>query len=138
VVSDAPTLVAPLVPLKIRGIEVPRRLRRSSEVDHFCSRKGTQTWRARFVVRPGHVSLGDHFLSRTLFQWQSKNCARRDDPPPCRLISGHKAQGIPVHLFVRNASKIPGGASAPFVYCGDVEFVDWDREKPITIRWQAC
>jgi hypothetical protein len=87
------------------------------------------------VVRPGHVFLCDHFLSPTLFQWQSQNRTRRDDTHG-RLISSHKAQGIPVHLFVRNASKIPGGGSVPFVYCGDVDFVDWDGEKPITVRWQ--
>jgi hypothetical protein len=51
-------------------------------------------------------------------------------------MSGHKAQGIPIHLFVRKTSKIPGGGSAPFIYCGDVDFIDWEGEKPITVRWQ--
>jgi hypothetical protein len=22
------------------------------------------------------------------------------------------------------------------VFCGDVEFVEWEGEKPITVRWQ--
>ena len=100
--------------------------------------------------RPGHVFLlvtldksgkgsdfqyKDHFLSPTVFQWESQNRTRRDDAHG-RLISSHKAQGIPVHLFVRKTGKIAGGGSAPFVYCGDVEFVDWEGEKPITVRWQ--
>jgi len=33
-------------------------------------------------------------------------------------------------------SKIPGGGSAPFVYCGDVDFVDWEGERPITVQWR--
>jgi Domain of unknown function (DUF3427) len=47
-----------------------------------------------------------------------------------------QTQGIPVHLFVRKTSKIAGGGSAPFTYCGDVEFVEWEGEKPITVRWR--
>jgi hypothetical protein len=45
------------------------------------------------------------------------------------------AQGVPVHLFVRKTSKIAGRGSAPFLYCGDVEFVEWEGDKPITVRW---
>jgi hypothetical protein len=107
-------------------------------------------WNAGFVVRPGHVFLlvtldksgkssdfqyKDRFLSPTLVQWESQNRTRRDDAHG-RLISGHKTQGIPIHLFVRKTSKIAGGGSAPFVYCGGVDFVDWDGDKPITVRWQ--
>jgi hypothetical protein len=77
----------------------------------------------------------DRFLSPTLFQWESQNRTRRDDAHG-RLISGHKAQGVRVHLFVRKTSKIAGGGSAPFVCCGDVEFMEWERDKPITVRWQ--
>lgn len=77
----------------------------------------------------------DRFLSPTLFQWESQNRTRRDDAQG-RLISGHKAQGVPVHLFVRKTSKIAGGGSAPFVYRGDVEFVESEGGKPITVPWR--
>jgi hypothetical protein len=40
-----------------------------------------------------------------------------------------------VHLFVRRQSKITGRA-APFVYCGEVDFIEWEGERPITVRWQ--
>lgn len=79
----------------------------------------------------------DRFLSPTIFQWESQNRTKRDDTHG-RLISGHKAQGIPIHLFARKTSKIAGGGSAPFVYCGDVEFVEWEGEKPITVRWRLA
>jgi hypothetical protein len=51
-------------------------------------------------------------------------------------IRHHAQRGIPVHLFVRVQKKLQGGGSAPFVYCGDVTFVDWHRDKPITVRWR--
>jgi hypothetical protein len=47
----------------------------------------------------------------------------------------HAERGIPIHLFVRATGKVDGRA-APFVYCGEVDFVDWEGEKPITIRWK--
>jgi hypothetical protein len=42
-----------------------------------------------------------------------------------------------VHLFVRRASKADG-RSAPFLYCGDVRFRDWEGEQPITVRWELA
>ena len=53
------------------------------------------------------------------------------------MIRYHEERGIPVHLLVRKTGKI-AGKGAPFIYCGDVEFVDWDGEKPITVRWQLA
>ncbi len=40
-----------------------------------------------------------------------------------------------VHLFVRHAKKITG-SGAPFVYCGAVQFVGWEGDAPITVRWR--
>ena len=132
------------------GLQLWRRYPREQIPTLFGLPFSVAVWNAGFVVRPGHVFLlvtldksgkssdfqyKDRFLSPTLFQWESQNRTRRDDAHG-RLISGHKAQGIPVHLFVRRTSKIAGGGSAPFVYGGDVEFVEWEGEKPITVRWQ--
>jgi hypothetical protein len=36
---------------------------------------------------------------------------------------------------VRAQKKLPGGGAAPFVYCGDVTFVSWEGDRPITVRW---
>ena len=47
----------------------------------------------------------------------------------------HVAQGVFVHLLVRKSGKV-GPAAAPFIYCGEVDFVDWEGEKPITVRWK--
>jgi hypothetical protein len=40
-----------------------------------------------------------------------------------------------VHLFVRKTPKVDGRA-APFFYCGECEFLGWDGDRPITIRWK--
>jgi hypothetical protein len=42
---------------------------------------------------------------------------------------------VRVHLFIRKDSKIAGRA-APFIFCGSVKFIDWEGEKPITVRWR--
>jgi hypothetical protein len=41
-----------------------------------------------------------------------------------------------VHLFVRALSETAHGRAAPFVYCGDVGFVSWRGEQPITVTWR--
>jgi hypothetical protein len=49
-------------------------------------------------------------------------------------VKHHRERGEAVHLFVRRHRKLNGG-SAPFVYCGEVEFARWTGERPITVRW---
>ena len=41
-----------------------------------------------------------------------------------------------MHLFVRARKKMPRGGAAPFVYCGDVSFIRWSGERPITVSWK--
>jgi len=67
-----------------------------------------------------------------VFQWESQNRTRQGDAHG-QAIREHAARGIAVRLFVRRASKADG-RSAPFVYCGDVWFRDWEGERPITVR----
>jgi Mg2+ and Co2+ transporter CorA len=40
-----------------------------------------------------------------------------------------------LHLFVRPEKKRAGGGSAPFVFCGDVQFSRWEGDKPVTVWW---
>jgi hypothetical protein len=108
-------------------------------------------WNVGYVRRTGHIFLlvtldieghastfqyRDRFLAADLFQWQSQNRTRRDSVDG-QEISEHKARNVPVHLFVRARKKRASqGGAAPFVYCGDVEFVDWNGDQPITVRWR--
>ncbi len=76
----------------------------------------------------------DRFLSPATFQWQSQNQTTREGKRG-RLIAGHEVNGHAVHLFIRGTKKVQGRA-APFLYCGEVRFLDWEGERPITVRWE--
>jgi len=110
----------------------------------------TAIWNAGFVKRPGHIFLlvtldksahaadfkyKDHFISRNEFEWQSQNRTSQDSSDG-RDIRQHAEQGFAVHLFVRKQKRVAGGGAAPFVYCGDVGFLNWHGERPITVRWK--
>lgn len=103
----------------------------------------------------GHISLGghqfllvslekagqqeqfqyaDHFISPTEFEWQSQNRATQSNTYGLR-VKNHRERCEAVHLFVRRHRKLNGG-SAPFVYCGEVEFTSWEGNGPITVRWR--
>ena len=101
------------------------------------------------VVRPGIMLLfvtidksdmqeahryADGFESADLFRWQSQNRTARDSMGG-RAIAEHVARNTSVHLFVRPKQKL-AGRTQPFVYCGELGFVRWDGDKPITVWWQ--
>lgn len=77
----------------------------------------------------------ERFISPELFQWSSPNAASRSGAIG-RKLKNHITDGTTVHLFIRERRKTPDGKGAPFVYCGDVSFVDWERDKPIAIQWR--
>ena len=76
----------------------------------------------------------DRFLSADTFQWQSQNRTPQEGSIG-RALRDPARHGKRIHLFVRRAAKM-GGATAPFVYCGEPTFVDWEGERPITVRWR--
>lgn len=77
----------------------------------------------------------DRFISASEFQWQSQNKARRSSKTG-ESIRDHRKLGIEVLLFIRQRSKASNGKASPFVYCGSVDFVDWNGDKPITVKWR--
>jgi superfamily II DNA or RNA helicase len=107
-------------------------------------------WQQGFVRHENHMFLlvsldkqgmaeehqyEDRFLNRELFQWVSQNRTKRASETG-RRIAEHEKNGAYAHLFVRDKRKTPAGKAAPFVYCGDVSFVDWNGDQPITVRWR--
>jgi hypothetical protein len=109
----------------------------------------TAIWNVGYVKRNGHIFLlttldkaghgsdfqyRDHFLNPTEFEWQSQNRTTQGSADG-QDIRHHVERGIPVHLFVRAQKKRDGGGAAPFIYCGDVRFVSWQGDNPITVRW---
>jgi hypothetical protein len=82
---------------------------------------------------PSAHQYQDRFLSPGLFEWKSQNRTRRESGGG-QAIRNHVREGVPVHLFVRKSSKV-GDRSAPFVYCGTVQFQRWKGDNPITVWW---
>jgi hypothetical protein len=114
----------------------------------FGLRFSTGSWNAGVVRADNHIFLlvtlaketmginpeyEDHFLSPDTFQWQSQRsttqASKRGDE-----IRNHAMKGITLHLFVRRDAKTPQGTGAPFYYCGEVDFLKWHGEKPITVQ----
>jgi hypothetical protein len=109
----------------------------------------TGSWNAGFVSKDDHIFLlvtlakddmnpehqySDHFLSDREFNWQSQNQTTQQSNAG-RKIHDHNKMDIHVHLFVR-ATKKTGQKPTPFIYCGEVDFVSWEGNRPITVRWR--
>ena len=105
-------------------------------------------WNAGFVFQDPNVFLlvtlekkgmmeghryVDHFVSQNEFVWQSQNRTMKASKHG-QLLRDHKTLGKHVHLFVRPTKKT-GSTPTPFLYCGEVDFLSWDGEAPITIKW---
>ena len=120
------------------------------QIPRMCGLEfSTGVWNQGFVVRPNLVFLlvtlekgdlieehryEDRFLSADEFQWQSQNRTSQESKHG-QLICHHKEKDHKVHLYVRRWKK-SGNRAAPFVYCGELEFQDWEGEKPITVQWK--
>ncbi len=106
-------------------------------------------WNVGFIVRPPHIFLlvtlnkvdmnpdhryADQFLSDREFNWQSQNRTTKTSKHG-QMIHDHRAMGIHVHLLVR-PTKRTGQTVTPFIYCGEVDFMSWEGNTPITVRFR--
>lgn len=106
-------------------------------------------WNAGFVVQDPDIFLlvtlskddmnqehryVDHFVSDREFAWQSQRRTTQASKHG-QLLRNHQSRGHRVHLFVRPTKKT-GTKPTPFFYCGQVDFLSWEGEAPISIRWQ--
>ena len=74
----------------------------------------------------------DHFESDSEFAWQSQNRTTRASKHG-QILSNHRIQGKRVHLFVRPTKKT-GSKPTLFIYCGEVDFISWEGDAPISIK----
>jgi hypothetical protein len=130
------------------NIELWRSFLREEIPPLFGLEFSTAAWNVGVVSRPGHLFLlvtlekgkqesfqyRDKFLSPNRFQWQSQNQTGRSGKVG-QMISNHRKMDISVHLFIRRAPKNSLGMGAPFIYCGNVDFVDWQGDQPATVQW---
>jgi superfamily II DNA or RNA helicase len=131
------------------GIQVWGRYARDAIAPAFGLTFSQAIWNAGFVVQDPEVFLlvtlakedmntehryVDHFESDREFAWQSQNRTTRASKHG-QILSNHVSQGKRVHLFVRPTKKT-GSKPTPFLYCGEVDFVSWEGDAPISIRWR--
>lgn len=132
-----------------QGLEEWRQYAREAIPPLFGLTYNAPVWNQGFIFKQNRVVLlvtldkstqakehryEDRFEDPSRFQWQSQNRQHRGGATEQKL-SRHIALGISVHLFVRKTSKV-NGRTAPFLYCGECEFVAWDGDRPITVHWK--
>jgi hypothetical protein len=132
-----------------RAIEPWHRYQRQDIAPAFGLVFNRASWNAGYVHAAGHVFLlvtlkkvksdpgsayEDRFASPTEFHWQSQTSMQRSDLKS-RRIGNHQADGIALHLFVRD-QKVQRGKSRPFVYCGQVDFASWEHDQPISVTFR--
>ncbi|NVK41152.1 MAG: DUF3427 domain-containing protein [Oceanospirillaceae bacterium] len=76
----------------------------------------------------------DYFIDPQHFHWQSQNATTPESKKGQALVN-HEAQGIQVHLFVRD-HKLLNGKGAPFRYYGPVRYVRHSGSAPMSIEWE--
>ena len=76
----------------------------------------------------------DFFIDQARFHWQSQRSTSSGNTKGKRIIN-HAADGSRIHLFVRR-NRLEGGKAAPFVYCGTVQYLRHDGEKPMDVVFE--
>lgn len=79
----------------------------------------------------------DYALSDELFHWQSQSTTSEDSPTGQRYIQ-HRELGYTPLLFVREASRLENGLTAPFVFLGPLQYVRHEGSRPMSITWRMA
>ncbi|MCO7175349.1 DUF3427 domain-containing protein [Sporolactobacillus kofuensis] len=77
------------------------------------------------------INYQDHFISPSLFQWETPNSNSQDTTQGHRIIN-NKKYGIHLYLFVRKFKSIEKNISEPYIYIGSGDVVKYRGNKPIT------
>ena len=73
-------------------------------------------------------------MDQQFFHWQSQN---QTSPASSRGIDyiKHREKDIHIHLFVRKYESM-NGMTLPFMYLGEVEYVNHEGSQPMSIVWK--
>jgi superfamily II DNA or RNA helicase/HKD family nuclease len=78
------------------------------------------------------INYQDKFINDSYFQWQTPNSTSQNTDRGQNIIR-NKSRGINLHLFVRKYREIDG-KNEPFIYIGRGDTVQYEGEKPITVK----
>lgn len=80
------------------------------------------------------INYQDKFINERLFQWQTPNSTSQDSERGKNILY-NKQRGINLHLFIRKYKEIDGKIE-PYIYIGRGNTVEFEGEKPITVKFE--
>lgn len=78
------------------------------------------------------INYKDKFIDERYFQWQTPNNTSQNTDRGQNIVD-NKRRGIALHLFVRKY-KVIDGQSEPYIYIGTGDTVQYEGERPITVK----
>ncbi|ESQ75492.1 DUF3427 domain-containing protein [Asticcacaulis sp. AC402] len=131
-----------------KGPEVWQEYMREDIPKLYGGQFSTGSWNQGFVVQGNDVFIlvtldksglqdnhryEDGFVDDRHLRWQSQN--RTTQVSKHGGIISQRDKGYLIHLFVRPTKK-RGSTATPFMYSGDVDFVEWEGNNPISVTWK--
>ena len=101
---------------------------------HVCVRDHNDQYLLVTLNKQGRIAdhqYRDYFEDGNIFHWQSQNSTAPSGGKGQRLIN-HQTNGSKLHLFVRK-NKLEAKKGAPFYYCGTVNYISHEGEKPMSV-----
>ena len=80
------------------------------------------------------INYKDKLLTPELMQWETQNKTSQSSEIGKDLIN-NKSRGIHLHMFLRKAKQI-GNQKLDYMYIVEVNSVEYEGEKPITIKME--
>jgi len=80
------------------------------------------------------INYKDKLLSTKLMQWETQNKTSQSSETG-KDLTNNKSRGIHLHMFLRKAKQI-GNQKLDYMYIGEVNSLEYEGEKPITIKME--
>lgn len=78
------------------------------------------------------INYKDKFINEKYFQWQTPNSTSQGTDRGKNIIFNEE-RGVNLHLFIRKYKEIDGKVE-PYIYIGKGNVVEFEGEKPITVK----
>lgn len=80
------------------------------------------------------INYHDEFINERYFQWQTPNSTAPSSDRGKNIVFNQE-RGVHLHLFVRKYKEIDGKIE-PYIYIGKGNTVEYEGEKPITVKME--
>ncbi|MFJ7744728.1 DEAD/DEAH box helicase [Peribacillus sp. NPDC097295] len=80
------------------------------------------------------INYHDEFINERYFQWQTPNSTAPSSDRGKNIVF-NQDRGVHLHLFVRKYKEIDGKVE-PYIYIGKGNTVEYEGEKPITVKME--